>query len=160
MPIEQWGFFSVPHVLWHEAYVYNGHLRKHVTLHLLSKVWQWGCLYLFLQLGYVAAGIRKANLPLAGQHSNALRKRRGQFRWKWPICSWEDFLNFVIVFSLLRNYLPLETGGACHLNKLEFTSLNYAFCNCQVENKPVVLEKPNAAASFAENDPFVLEKIF
>ena len=25
--IEQWGFFSVPHLLWHGASVYNGHLR-------------------------------------------------------------------------------------------------------------------------------------
>ena len=27
MAIEQWGFFSVPHPLWHGASVYNGHLR-------------------------------------------------------------------------------------------------------------------------------------
>ena len=32
--IEQWGFFSVPHLLWHGAsvYMYNGHLRGPVTL--------------------------------------------------------------------------------------------------------------------------------
>ena len=29
---EQWGFFSVPHLLWHEASLYNGHLRGPVTL--------------------------------------------------------------------------------------------------------------------------------
>ena len=27
MVFEQWGFFGVPHLLWHEASVYNGHLR-------------------------------------------------------------------------------------------------------------------------------------
>ena len=32
MAIEQWGFFSVPHVMWHGASVYYGHLRGHVTL--------------------------------------------------------------------------------------------------------------------------------
>ena len=32
MAIEQWGFFSVPHLLWHGASVYNGHLRRPVTL--------------------------------------------------------------------------------------------------------------------------------
>ena len=32
MAIEQWGFFSVPHLLWQEAYVYNGHLHGPVTL--------------------------------------------------------------------------------------------------------------------------------
>ena len=29
MAIEQWGFFTVPHLLWH---VYNGHFRGPVTL--------------------------------------------------------------------------------------------------------------------------------
>ena len=32
MVIEQWEFFSVPHLLWQEAYVYNGHLHGPVTL--------------------------------------------------------------------------------------------------------------------------------
>ena len=32
MAIEQWGFFSVPHLLWHGASVYNGHLRRPATL--------------------------------------------------------------------------------------------------------------------------------
>ena len=31
MAIEQWGFFSVPHLLWHGASVYNCHLRGSVT---------------------------------------------------------------------------------------------------------------------------------
>ena len=31
MAIEQWGFFSVPHLLWHGATVYNGHLWGRVT---------------------------------------------------------------------------------------------------------------------------------
>ena len=29
--IEQWGFFSVPYILWHRSSVYNGHLRGPVT---------------------------------------------------------------------------------------------------------------------------------
>ena len=32
MAIEQWRFFSVPHLLWHGASVYNGHLRIPLTL--------------------------------------------------------------------------------------------------------------------------------
>ena len=31
MAIEQWGFFSMPHLLWHGASVYNGHLLRPVT---------------------------------------------------------------------------------------------------------------------------------
>ena len=36
-------------------------------------------------------------------------------QWFWR----RRFLNFVNVFSLFRNYLPLEKGGALCLNKLE-----------------------------------------
>ena len=32
MAIKQWGFFSVPDLLWHRTSVYNGHLRGPVTL--------------------------------------------------------------------------------------------------------------------------------
>ena len=32
MAIEQWRFFSVPHLLWHGSSVYNDHLRGPVTL--------------------------------------------------------------------------------------------------------------------------------
>ena len=48
MPIEQWGFFSVAHLLWHGA----GHPFIMVISkglwhsHLLPSVWQWSCHYL------------------------------------------------------------------------------------------------------------------
>ena len=35
--IDQWGFFSVPQLLWHGASVNNGHLRGPVTLTLLAE---------------------------------------------------------------------------------------------------------------------------
>ena len=35
--IEQWRFFSVPHLLWHGASVYNGHLRGPVTFTLIAE---------------------------------------------------------------------------------------------------------------------------
>ena len=38
------------------------------------------------------------------------------------------FFNFINVFSLFRNYLPLEEGRALHLNKLESASPKDAFC--------------------------------
>ena len=37
MAIEQWGFFSVPHLLWHEASVHNGHLRGPETLKPIAE---------------------------------------------------------------------------------------------------------------------------
>ena len=38
------------------------------------------------------------------------------------------FLNFIIVFSLFRNYLPLEKGVSLHLNKFESPSPKDALC--------------------------------
>ena len=64
-----------------------------------------------------------------------------KFGWNWPSGSWEDLFNFIIVFSLFRNYLPLENvfslfhnylplvkDGVLHLNKLEFPSPKDALC--------------------------------
>ena len=37
MAIEQWGFFSVSHLLWHGSFVYNDHLRGPRQSHLLPS---------------------------------------------------------------------------------------------------------------------------
>ena len=47
MATEQWGFFSVPNLLWHGTFVYNGHLRGPVTLVPIAKHLQWSCHYLY-----------------------------------------------------------------------------------------------------------------
>ena len=46
-------------------------------------------------------------------------------KWYWR----RRFLKLVKVFSQYRNYLPLEKGGALHLNKLEFPSPKDALCH-------------------------------
>ena len=38
MAIKEWGFFSVPHLLWHGASVYNDHLRGPVTLTPIAEL--------------------------------------------------------------------------------------------------------------------------
>ena len=38
------------------------------------------------------------------------------------------FLNFVNLFSLFHNHLPLEKGGVLHLNNLIYPSFKDAFC--------------------------------
>ena len=37
MAIDQWMFFSVPHLLWHGASVYNGHLRVPITITSIAE---------------------------------------------------------------------------------------------------------------------------
>ena len=45
--------------------------------------------------------------------------------WFWS----RRFLNFVNVFSLFCNYLPLEMGGALHMNKIESLLSKDALCH-------------------------------
>ena len=47
-----------------------------------------------------------------------------KFGWNWS----SGLLNFVNVFSLFRNYLPLEKDRALHLNKLESPSPEDELC--------------------------------
>ena len=57
------------------------------------------------------------------------RMHYGRFGWNWSSGSWEeDFFNFVNVFSLFCNYLPLGKGRALHWNKLESPSLKNVLC--------------------------------
>ena len=46
-------------------------------------------------------------------------------QWFWR----RRFFNFLNVFSLFHNYLPLEKGGALHLNKFESPSHKDALCH-------------------------------
>ena len=80
MSIEQWGFFSVPHLLWHVASVYNGHLRGPVTLALIAERLAVELSYMFLRLR--SAGIRTPilNLSLAGRNCHGI----GIF-WNWSL---------------------------------------------------------------------------
>ena len=49
---EQWGFFSVPHLLWHGAFVYNGHLRGPMTLTPIAERLAVELWLLFNDLGF------------------------------------------------------------------------------------------------------------
>ena len=48
--IEQLGFFSIPHLHWHGASVYNGHLQESLTL---TPIQQWTITTCFNDLMYV-----------------------------------------------------------------------------------------------------------
>ena len=42
MAIEQWGFFNMPHLLWHGPSLYNGHPRGPVTLNTYCQAFSSG----------------------------------------------------------------------------------------------------------------------
>ena len=65
-------------------------------------------------------------LNLNSHHPKMLCAKCG---WNLPSAyGEEEFKYFVNVFSLFRNYLPLENGIALHLNKLESPSPKDALC--------------------------------
>ena len=66
MAIEQWEFLSMPHLLWHRASVYYGHLRGPLTLTLIAERLSVELSLPVLRLRSAAAGIRTPNLPFAG----------------------------------------------------------------------------------------------
>ena len=65
MAIKQLGFFSVPHLLWHGASVYNSHLRRPVTLTPVAECLAVELSPTVLRLGSVAARIRNPNNAFA-----------------------------------------------------------------------------------------------
>ena len=82
MPIEQWGFFSMPHLLWHGASIYNGHHRGPVTLKPIAERWA-GELSLPIFTTYVCRlGFEHPIFRLRGERSNQLRHRRRNGKFK------------------------------------------------------------------------------
>ena len=67
--------------------------------------------------------------PIIWTNLNPLHLRMlcAKFGWNWPSGSGEDF-KICQWISQFRNYLPLEKGGAHHLNKFEFSSPKDALC--------------------------------
>ena len=75
MAIEQWRLFSVPHLLWYGASVYNGHLRGLVTLApIAERLAVELSLYDFV---LSRVGFEHPTLRLQGELSSPLRHRRG-----------------------------------------------------------------------------------
>ena len=79
MAIEQWENFSVPHLLWHEASIYNGLLRGPVTLiptaERLSSGVVTNCLN---DLGLLRLGFEHPTFRLRDQRSKPLHHHRGR----------------------------------------------------------------------------------
>ena len=75
MAYKQWGFFSVPHLLWHGASVYNGYLRGPMTLTpIAERLAVELSLPVFTTLSRLGFG--HPTFRLRGQRSDPMRHRR------------------------------------------------------------------------------------
>ena len=95
MAIEQWWFFSVWHLLWQGAYVYNGHLRGPVTL---TPIVECLAVELSLPVLLLRSGIRTSLPPIAVWSSNHCAAASTRLKCEWlkgcsRINTHLDFLN-------------------------------------------------------------------
>ena len=74
MTIEQWGFFSVLHLLWHWTSVFNGHFRGPETFKPIAEHLAVACSN---DLGLSRLRFEHPTFRLQGQYSNPLRHHRG-----------------------------------------------------------------------------------
>ena len=78
MAIEQWGFISMPHLLWHGSSVKNDHLRKPRDTHTSCRAFSCGAVTTsFYDLGLSRLGLKHPTFRLRGERTNSMRHRRG-----------------------------------------------------------------------------------
>ena len=84
MAIEQWGFFSVPHLLEHGASICNGHLRGPVTLTPIAEcIPEELALPVFTTSGLSWLGFEHPTFHMRGHRSNPLCHRHGDQKNYW-----------------------------------------------------------------------------
>ena len=88
---------------------------------ILSMYFRYFCNNLPLEMGWVLH-LNKRESPSSKDALCQVWLKMAQWFWR------KRYLNFVNVFSLFHNYLPLEKGGALHLKKLESPSPKDALC--------------------------------
>ena len=120
--IEQWGFFILPHLLWHGASVYNGHLWGPVTLTPIAiaeglavavsrAVTTW-----FYNLGLSRLGFEHPTFRLRGERSSPcttaavfvlsssiwneyMYKACQRLTWEWVSTLLKDMISYMYVLS-------------------------------------------------------------
>ena len=111
----------------------------HPRMHCAKIVWNWlsgsdkenfliSTMYFLLFRNYLPLDKGRA---LFWTNLNPLHPRMhcAKIVWNWLSGPGEeDFLFSTMYFSLFRNYLPLEKGGALHLKKLESPLPKDALC--------------------------------
>ena len=88
MAIEYWGFFNVPHLLWHKISVYNDHLRRTVTLTPICRAFGSGaCTAWYDDLGMSRTGIESRTTAC---QANALQTEPT----RWSKVSWYMYVYY------------------------------------------------------------------
>ena len=100
MAIEQLGFFSVPHLLWHGASVYDGYLRRPVTHHCRA-IGSGAVTICFNDLGLSRLGFEHPTFRMRGERCNPLRHRRGWMFFNIGYSVWILINCYVVAIFLI-----------------------------------------------------------
>ena len=93
MAIEQWGFFSMPHLLLHRAYVYNGHLQGLVTLTPIAQRLAVELSQPVFDLGPSRLGFEHPTFSMPGELSTPLHHCRNQI-----LIYTHDYIHVLVYF--------------------------------------------------------------
>ena len=114
MAIEQWGFFSVAHLLWHGASVYKCHLRGRVTLTPIDSAALTTCFY---DLGLSRLGFEPQTFRLRGERSKRLSHRRGLIWHNILLCKSINLMGFffyIVTFYISSLHFKLQENQEAH----------------------------------------------
>ena len=128
MAIEQWEFFSKPHLVWHRAPFIMVISENPWHSHLLPRVWQGSCHYLFYDLSLLRLEFEHRTFRMQGERSNRLRHRGGYSDYKeyiniLSVYIW-NITHFYSIYSLIwcvttaisiHCQYPLTFSAACLL---------------------------------------------
>ena len=107
--------------VWYKAWFKMAYLFWRSHEHIFHYV-VITCIYILYNSNGISGHLNNVELSSPKDALCKVWSKLAQWFWR------RRFLNFVNVFSLFRNYLPLEKGGALHLNKLESPSPTDALC--------------------------------
>ena len=107
MVIENWGFFSVPHLLWHRPTLYYGYLRGPVTFTPVAKR-----LAVELSLPVLTTEVCRDISRMRGERSTSTPPRRYSLRWviykviyfASQLTNLNDMINFFIKTEIVSSY--------------------------------------------------------
>ena len=117
MAMEQWGFFSVPHLLWYGASVYNGHLRGPVTLKPVGERLEVESHYLFYDLGLLWLGFENPTFSLRGICE------------RYTLINHNAYQNEIFIFCLFFSFLCHEKWLSGHFYFISFVMYFQGHCS-------------------------------
>ena len=132
MAIEQWGFFSVPQLLWHGASVYNDHFRELMTLTPVAEVLAVELSLPVLMTGLSRTGFKHPTFHMWGDCATAVGNLVNKLLLIFPFTIFCFSFTMYLLFAMTIFYIMIMKDGrderlACNKQYSMMSSLK---CKC------------------------------